>query len=132
MPQRQQTFDPCRLTASDDLISVDCDSQRVLLAGLSFDYVELNDGYIEPSSQKKLDYLCVPCRDDGSLLCHGEGKVPAVDVLPNEQTVASSHHDCSSPETAFSTGDHSVNTKSLNVERHLKKVVRLLRKSLKT
>jgi hypothetical protein len=69
MPPRQKTYHPDSVVPQD--ISIDEQSDRILLSGLSFDHVCFDDGYIMPcvepagESQQRLTDEVSKCQDTG-------------------------------------------------------------------
>lgn len=127
-----KTFDPSFPSSSDKGITVEYPSERILLRGLSFDYVFLNDGYIEPCLPPKVEADKQPTQENliGSISCHGDDKEDkSADVLPNENTAISSVKEDSEQINSSLPSVHI--HAPLNVERNIKTLVRLLRKSLK-
>ena len=110
---------------------------------MSFDHVVFSNGYIVPC--ESLQQHDQPL-DQGSFEpCHGEDKAhqPSVDVSLDVQTEASWDHEESrqpnlneESKVSEKTDRHQINStvisrKTLNVERNVKKLLRLLRKWIK-
>ena len=143
MPVRQMTFYPSAKASPDDKISVDYPTQRILFQNLSFDHVVMSDGYIVPCELPQ--HHDTPKDSGSSEPCHGEDKAhQSVDVTLDVQTEASwDHEEFRQPEqneesnTLSSKSDRQqINSSSksrncLNVERNIKKLLRLLRKWIK-
>ena len=141
MPPRQMTF-----PVDDREFTIEEHSEKILLSGLSFDHIILKDGYIQPcveptgESQYGLNNhdeatsntpRVVPF-DVEDVKVHSQPS--AVEVLPNEQTEACSDGDDHSHQidsTLPTSSSLKARSGKLNVERCLKKVIRLFRKSLK-
>jgi hypothetical protein len=135
-PPRMKTFDPSSHLDND--FTVEYPSERILLRGLSFDYVSFNNGYMVPRAAPEVPIVAMsdipPVKLNISLgsipPCVEDKDEKSVDVLPNEITANSSVKEEHS-ETINSCLPRVRKTATLNVERNIKTLVRLLRKSLK-
>lgn len=127
-------------------ITIDEHSERILLSGLSFDHVCLQDGYIQPCvepfddclSQRDLTFVEPPQVEPTSPEVCGlkaEQQIAAESFL-NDLTCACSdlgvaEEAKNSSPSASSSLRKKTQACRLNVERNLKKILRLFRKSLK-
>jgi len=136
-----KTFDPSSHLDKD--LTVEYPSERILLRGLSFDYVNFNNGYMVPCTAPvaapfviKSDTLpvklnnCIGSIPSPSPCVEDKDENKSVDVLPNENTAISSVKEEQS-ETINSCKTSTRVKATLNVERNIKTLVRLLRKSIK-